>query len=107
MCAFVDDTLFDTGQTVEDDRAMATANIVKSALGSGEGDGGRDGPPIDSGTDVGHCGEGLKRLGDEEVVMSMSSSLGYKGKLGSLRSTRSSSRSRARGSGEASSQHHI
>lgn len=47
MGAFIDDALLDTVQTVEDDGALATTDIVDGGGGDGEGDSGGDGEAVD------------------------------------------------------------
>lgn len=45
--AFIDDAVLDTVQTVEDDGALTTTDIVDGGGGNGEGDGGGDGETVD------------------------------------------------------------
>lgn len=47
VCAFVDHLVFDSGQTIEDDGALATADVVDGGGGEGEGEGAGDGPFVD------------------------------------------------------------
>jgi hypothetical protein len=47
VSSLVDDILFDTGETVEDDCASSALDIVDGGAGEGEGEGGGDGEPVD------------------------------------------------------------
>jgi len=46
MCAFIDDGLFDSGETIKDDCSCATLDIVDGLLDGEEGDGARDGESV-------------------------------------------------------------
>ena len=54
--AFVDDGLFDSGQTVEYDGARAAFDVVHGGLDEGAGDGDGHGPFVDCAQGVGHGG---------------------------------------------------
>ena len=54
VCAFVDDLVVDSSQTVEDDYAGAAFDVVEGGAGEGEGEGGGDGPAVDLAECVGH-----------------------------------------------------
>lgn len=57
VCAFVDDALANTAQTVEDDGAVAALDIVDRSLGETEAGGERNGEAVDGVESVGgHCG---------------------------------------------------
>lgn len=59
MCAFVDDSLLDSRQTIKDYCPSTAFDIVHGGLGEGSADGEWDGPFVDCGEGVGH-GVGLK-----------------------------------------------
>ena len=56
MCAFVNDILFDSGETVEDYGAGAAFDVVDGGLDEGGADGDGDGVAVDCSEGVGHCG---------------------------------------------------
>ena len=47
MCTFVNDVLFDTGYTVENDGSRTAFDIVDGGLDEGGTDGDRDGVAVD------------------------------------------------------------
>ena len=47
MCAFVDDNIAHTTETVEDDSASTALDIVDGGAGEGEGEGGGDGDAVE------------------------------------------------------------
>lgn len=62
VCAFVDDTFLDSGQTVEYHRSCAAFDVVHGGLGEGPADGDWDGPFVD-------CGEGVRHGGGTEDIL--------------------------------------
>lgn len=48
MGSFVHDGLFDSGKTIEDDRACTAFHVVDGGLSKGEGGGGGDGVAVDT-----------------------------------------------------------
>lgn len=59
VCAFVDDSLLDSRQTIKDYCPTTAFDIVHGGLGEGTADGEWDGPSVDCSEGVGH-GVGLE-----------------------------------------------
>lgn len=65
MCAFIHDLLLHSGQTVEDDGACATLDIVYRRLRDGDGDGTGNDPAEDGAREGGHGGVRVRGRGRE------------------------------------------
>lgn len=67
MGAFVDDRLLHTGQTIEDDGACTTPNIVDRGIPKNRTGGHRAGQPVNVIESVGHGDDGGGVRGREEM----------------------------------------